>query len=288
MFKGLVIVFLLFLVIFTPIGRFIPFHLPQILLYVPKDIYEYYRYKKYNECPYYGAIDIYNGYFGSGKSVSAVSKAVDKIYRHYNGLDIWSKEKNCFIKQKITIISNIALVGIPYVPFVSEQQIFKYEAEEGEVLIFLIDEIGTVWNNRAFKDFSPDVFNAIVQSRKRKIYIIGTIPKIIGTDINVRRFTNDVIVCSKWWRIIKHRYFKADELENCSNVDMLEPYYIKYQFVTNRMYNQYDTNEIVDKLQKDMEEGKLLSFRELANQSDGNGDIKQARLKKRFRKRQTS
>lgn len=285
MLKGLVIVFICFLLIFTPFGRFIPFNLPLMVVYAPIDVFNYFRYKKYNECDFYGFIDIYNGYFGGGKSLSAVDRVI-QVFRRYNGKMIWCKELKKFIPQKITIISNLELVGVPYVPFESERQLIEYEAELGEVLIFLIDEIGTVWNNRDFKEFNPDVFTNIVQSRKRKMAIIGTLPKIVGTDINVRRFTDDVIVCSKTWRIIKHRYFKADELENCSNVDMLEPHTIRYKFVTNRMYEQYNTNAMVDKLKKDMELGKLMSFRELANQSDGNGDIKQAKLKRKYRKRQ--
>lgn len=283
MLKGLVILFICFLLIFTPFGRFIPFNLPLMVVYAPIDVFNYFRYKKYNECDFYGFIDIYNGYFGSGKSLSAVDRVIQQ-YKQYNGKLIWCKELKKFIPQKITIISNLELVGVPYVPFESERQLIEYEAELGEVLIFLIDEIGTVWNNRDFKEFNPDVFANIVQSRKRKMAIIGTLPKIVGTDINVRRFTDDVIVCSKTWRIIKHRYFKADELENCSNVDMLEPHTIRYKFVTNRMYEQYNTNAMVDKLKKDMELGKLMSFRELANQSDGNGDIKQAKLKRKYRK----
>lgn len=286
MLKGLVIVFICFLIIFTPIGKFLLFKIPFIVFYAPMDIYDYFKHKRYNECKNFGYIKIFNGYFSNGKSLSCVEEIVSEIYKRYNGLDIWWDDLGCFVKQKITIISNLDLKYVPYVPFEDEKQIFTYDCDIGEVLIFLIDEIGTVWNNRDFKEFSPDVFNAIVQCRKRKIAIYGTLPKIVGTDINVRRFTDDVVVCNKWWRIIKQRYFKADDIENCSNIDMLEPHKIKYLFVTNRMYEQYDTNAIIDKLKKDMDEGKLLSFRELANQNDGNGDIKQAKLKRKYRKMQ--
>ena len=285
MFKGLIILFAIMAFVFVPFCRFLPFKIPMILHYAPRDLYEYFKYKKWNECKFYGFIDIYNGYFGSGKSLSAVERVINQ-YRQYNGKMIWCKELNSFIPQKITIISNLELVGVPFIPFEDEKQLINYEAELGEVLIFLIDEIGTVWNNRDFKDFNPDVFANIVQSRKRKMAIVGTLPKIVGTDINVRRFTDDVIVCTKTWRIIKHRYFKADELENCSNVDMLEPHTIRYMFVTNRMYEQYNTNAMIDKLKRDMELGKLMSFKELANQSDGNGDIKQAKLRRKYKKRQ--
>lgn len=285
MFKVIMIFIALVAFVFVPFLRFLLFNIHNICLCAPKDIYGHFKYKRYNECKAYGYIKIYNGYFGSGKSLSAVDEVVS-IYRRYNNKPVWIDELNSFVKQRVTIISNINLVGVPYVPFESEQQLISYEAEVGEVLIFLIDEIGTVWNNRDFKDFNPDVFNNIVQSRKRKMAIYGTLPKIVGTDINVRRFTDDVVFCSKTWRILKHRYFKADELENCSNPNLLQPHRIEYKFVTDRMYQQYDTNYLVDKLKKDMELGKLMSFRELANQSDGTGDIRQATLKRKYRKRQ--
>ena len=98
-------------------------------------------------------------------------------------------------------------------------------------------------------------------------------------------YTDNVVFCDKTWRIIKHRYFKAVDLENCGNVDMLEPILTEYKFVTDKMYNQYNSFQMVDKLTKDMKEGKLMTFAELDKQ-DAAGDIKQVKLKKKFRKRQ--
>lgn len=266
-----------------PFFRFLPLNLHNIIYYLPVDIYKYIKYKKYNECPNYGYIKIYNGYFGNGKSLSAVDEVI-RIYNQYNGKIVWNEDLQGFVKQKITIVSNLDLLGVPFVAWDTEQQFINYEVEPGEVVLFLVDEIGAVWNNRDFKEFNPDVFTNIVQSRKRKMAIYGTLPKLVGTDINIRRFTDDVVVCDKTWRILKHRYYKADDIENCSNIDMLEPHRVEYKFVFDKMYNQYNTNALIDKLKKDMYDGKLLTYREL--NENVQGDIKQAKLKKRFRKRQ--
>ena len=284
MLGGLLFLFIVFLVVFTPIGRFIATNLHNFIYYSPKDIYHYIKYKKYNVCPNYGYIRIFNGYFGSGKSLSMVDECIS-IYHRYNKRLIWSDDFQDFIEQKITIISNLELFGVPYVPFESEQQFITYEAEPGEVLLFLIDEIGTVWNNRDFKNFNPDVFNNIVQSRKRKMAIYGTLPVLAGTDINIRRYTDEVCFCSKWWRVIKHRFYKAADLENCANVDMLQPLRIEYSFVLDRMYNQYDTYAMVEKLKTDMSLDKFLTFNDL-NVVNSDGDFKQAKLKTKYRKRQ--
>lgn len=261
------------------------FNLFKIVYYIPFDIYDYFRYKRYNECPYFGFIKIFNGYFGSGKSLSAVDEVISSVYNKYNGLDVWCDELGCFVKQKITIITNLKLVGCPYIYFESEQQFIEYEPAFGEVVIYLIDEIGAVWNSRDFQKFNPEVFKRLVQSRKRKIAIVGTLPKLIGTDINIRRYTDDVIVCTKWWRVLKHRYYKADDIENCSNIDMLEPFKIEYKFVVNRMFAQYDTNAIIDKLKEDMLGDKFITVSEMRD-SRPSGDIKQVKVKKKYRQRQ--
>lgn len=284
MFEVIIFVFLIFLFVSVPFFRFLPFNLHKIVYWLPVDVYRYIKYKKGNECPNFGYIKIFNGYFGSGKSLGAVDEVIS-IYKQYNGLVIWDKDLEAFIYQKITIISNLELHGVPYIPFESEQQFIHYQAVPGEVLIFLVDEIGTVWNNRDFKNFNPDVFNNIVQSRKRKMAIYGTLPLLVGTDVNIRRYTDDVVVCSKTWRIFKQSYYKAKDLENCSDTSLLTPHRVEYKFVTDRMYNQYNTYAMIDKLTRDMEEGKLMSFRELDDAATRDGDIAVARLNRKGRRR---
>ncbi len=280
--KILFIVFIL-IVIFCPLVRFILFHLEKIVYYTPLDVYDFFVHKRYNECPF-GYIAVYNGYFGSGKTLSCVEQ-VCSLYRHFNGLEVYNDEMGVFLKQKITIISNLRLQGVPYVHFESEQQFIDYEVAPSEVCIFLIDELGTVWNNRDFKNFNPDVFQNIVQSRHRRMSIYGTLPLMIGTDVNIRRYTRSVIFCSKMWRIVKHVYYRGEDIENCSNLNLIQPLRVEYKFVTNRMYRQYDTTEMVGKLTREMQDGKLLTFNEL-NQDNEYKDIRQARLKRKYRKRQ--
>lgn len=280
----IIVIGFLVLFIISPFVRFLCGNMHKIVAYSFPDLKDYFVHKRYNECPAYGYIKVYNGYFGSGKSLSCTSDVID-IYRRYNGLEVYNDDMGVFLKQKITIISNLRLFGVPYVPFTSEQQFINYEVAPSEVVIFLIDELGTVWNNRDFKNFNPDVFQNIVQSRHRRMSIYGTLPMLVGTDVNVRRYTQTVVYCKKTWRILKHVFFRGEDVENCSNLNMLQPLSVRYKFVTNRMYRQYDTVEMVGRLTREMEEGRLLTFNEL-NVESGNNDIRQAHLKKKFRKRQ--
>lgn len=267
----------------VPFARFLPMQLHNLVYYMPVDIYRYVKYKKKNECPNFGYIKVFCGYFGSGKSLSAVDEVIS-IYKRYNGLVVWNEDLQTFLKQKVTIISNLDLKGVPYVEWTSEQQFINYEVTPSEVVLFLVDEIGTVWNNRDFKNFNPDVFQNIVQSRKRKMAIYGTLPDFLGTDINIRRYTHQVVQCSKTWRFVKHRYFNPRDVENCNNIDMIQPIDIKYLFVKDKQYKQYDTYKMIEKLTNDMIGGKMLTYNELSESSSG--DIKQAKLRKKFKKRQ--
>ncbi|MBE5952848.1 MAG: hypothetical protein E7257_01655 [Lachnospiraceae bacterium] len=278
---ALIIIFL----IASPFFRFLPMQLHNLVYYLPVDVYRYIKYKKSNECPYFGFIKVFCGYFGSGKSLSAVNEVIN-IYKKYNGLVVWDKDLQAFIRQKITIISNLDLKGVPYIEWTSEQQFINYQTVPGEIVLFLVDEIGTVWNNRDFKNFNPDVFQNIVQSRKRKMAIFGTLPDFLGTDINVRRYTHSVVQCDKNWRFIKHRYYNPRDIENCNNLDLIMPTQIKYLFVKDRQYNQYDTYKMIEKLTNDMLEGNMLTYNELNEASSG--DIRQARLKRKYKKRQSS
>ena len=275
-----VVVFLLFAV---PICRFIPFQLHNIIYYLPRDIYKHIKYKESNECKEFGFIKIFEGYFGSGKSLSAVEQVI-RIYKKYNGLEVWSDELQCFVKQNITIISNLELFGVPYIPFRDERQFIDYEVGIGEIVLFLVDEIGTVWNNREFKNFNPEVFQNIVQSRKRKMAIFGTLPDFLGTDINIRRYTHTVVHCDKTWRILKHRYYKPRDIENCTNIDMVQPTQLSYKFVKDIMYNQYDTGAFIEKLGREMLEGKFITADEM--NVEITRDLKQSRLRKKYKKRQ--
>ncbi len=282
--NSLIVIAFIFAFVMLPFFRFLLFNMHNIVGYSIPDIYDYIVHKRYNECPAYGYIKTYCGYFGSGKSLSCTSDVI-AMYRNYNNKDVYNDDMGVFLKQKVTIISNLRLFGVPYIPFTSEQQFIHYEVAPSEVVIFLIDELGTVWNNRDFKNFNPDVFQNIVQSRHRRMSIYGTLPILVGTDVNIRRYTQTVVYCKKTWRFLKHTFFRGEDIENCNNLDLVQPLCIRYRFVTNRMYKQYSTVEMVGKLTREMEGGKLLTFNEL-NVEDGLADIKKARLKKRYRKRQ--
>lgn len=287
----LIFIILLILLFFSSLFRLIIKKLPHVVFYSFIDLYEYFIHKKYNNCPFFGKIEIYcatpSKRFGCGKTLTVVDKAIS-IYKKYNGLPIFGgydeNFKPYFITQKITIISNTELFGVPFIPFEGVNQLYDYKCQEGEVLICVIDEIGTIFNNRDFKSFPIEVFNAMVQSRKRKIFILGTLPVFEGTDVQIRRFCDSVFLCRKTWRFVKLVEFCAQDLELCGgHFEVLQPLSVRWWFVHNRHYNQYDTNLFISQLEKQWESGNLLTFNELENTSALGTDF--VNLKKRWRNR---
>ena len=69
------------------IARQIVFHPLQTGIHAVKDLIAYIQHKGWNTCPV-GALDIYCGYFGSGKTLSLVHKVVG-LYNRYNDKPVW-------------------------------------------------------------------------------------------------------------------------------------------------------------------------------------------------------
>ncbi|MEG2381851.1 MAG: hypothetical protein RSB38_09165, partial [Oscillospiraceae bacterium] len=104
----------------------IPFRLAVLhpiatLKYVAVDAYRYILQKGYNNCKT-GELVAYVGLFGKGKTLSAVHK-VCSMYRRFNDVDVWDRNRQKFVVQKIRIISNVDLTSVPYEKFVSLAQI---------------------------------------------------------------------------------------------------------------------------------------------------------------------
>lgn len=76
----------------------------------------------WHNCPV-GALDIYCGYFGSGKTLSLVHKVVG-LYNHYNDKVVWCPRRKKFVVQKISILSNVDL-SVPYTKLESLAQVVK-------------------------------------------------------------------------------------------------------------------------------------------------------------------
>lgn len=284
---GIIALFIILCIVVFPLPKFLIRHFFDICKYGAIDIYYYFKHKEYNRCPYFGRVEIVSAYrnkvFGSGKTLD-VSKRVHEIYSKYNGLPVWSEEKQDFVTQHIHLISNITFRDLPYTPFLTSRQLMDVEQPEQDITIFVMDEIGAIWNSRDFKtNISTELLRNLLQVRKNKIYIIGTSQRFKFCDALLRQITGQLTCVNKWWRIIKKREYDPVDFENCTNQDLLKPLRVSYAWVTNQDYAAYDTNERVERLSN---EDLLPDEQILANQGLQSGELDAAtHLKKRYRRR---
>lgn len=264
--------------------------------YAVLDLVEYFRMKYFNLCPT-GALDIFCGYFGSGKTLSAVHKVVG-LYNRYDGLAVWDRRQKKFVKQRILILSNVSL-SVPYVPLEGLAQVVAaskvnagYDDEHGTltVTIVLMDELSVQMNSREFKsNFNAYFLNTLLCCRHYHISFFGTSQRFAHCDKLLRDVTHNVVQCKKIWRFQVLSWYDAWQLENAQNPELVQPLKISAWFVRNADYAAYDTLAVVGNLEKSFSEGDMLSEAEiLANQVPGSGDLdrvtKPSRKLKRLRK----
>lgn len=253
--------------LFIPFFRFLLFNLHKIVVGGFVDLFNYCRFKRWNECNAYGRIIAYTGLFGMGKTKECVRYIVNQ-YEKYNGKMIYDFVNKKWVQQKIVVYSNVDLI-IPYVKLTSMQQLVDCQGSEvGTVNLFLIDEASVVFNSREFKsNFSTPALNTILTSRHHKIGVFLTSQRFGHMDALLRQVTSEVYECAyfKPLRIQRIKVFDAWEIENCSNLLLIKPKLVKYHYTTNEDYENYDTNAMVDSISKECVAGGFESDSDILN-----------------------
>lgn len=294
MIKLLVIIAFIFCFVLFPQVRYTCLHLPTVVYNAVIDTYKYFKYKQYNEYRDYGRMYIYIANskqpFGSGKTLSIVDY-VRYVYNRYNDAVVWSKSDSKFVNQKIKIYSNVSLIGVPYIPLVSYEQIINARNNNDDtcITLFVIDELGSQFNNRNWKNNLPaDLLEAILQQRKSKIAILGTVQDWSLFDATLRKVSTSCIECSKTWRYVVNRSYYAKDVERADcNTDLIKSNSVRCFFATDKVYNSYDTNERVDKLVQSVANGEMISNAEIINHANGDSsDLSTlTNIKRKYRKR---
>lgn len=277
------IYFVMFLVALwlSVIFRLIVFHPFKTVYYSARDTWLYFRQKKYN---YFdaGMLNCYCAHFGGGKTLSMVHY-VGEIFRKYNNKLVWDRGRKKFVIQKIHIISNVRLVGIPYEPLTSLSQVVccAYRNKEIDnrnntrtVVIVLLDEASAQLNSRSFKtNIDPAFLNTLITSRHYHISFLYSSQKFKLTDALMRSVTQKCINCKKVWRFLIQNEYDADEMEYASDPTMIKPIKRTGFFITDADFGAYDTLAVVDKLKKSVEDGDMMTEEEiLALRGDINPD----------------
>ena len=258
-------IFALFLVKFT---RCIIFNLHNIAVYSVRDVYNYVKYKKWTRWHGFG-INMFVGYFGSGKSCLASNFVVDSYYKFKDSAT------------PVTVYSNIEL-ACPYIELSNYQQIL--EAPNNSIIF--IDEINSLFNSRNWKDFPIELVYLLCQNRKRKIMLLCTAPRFHLVDKSIRDVVDKVYSCKHpFWRFHHVNVVDGWELENCPNVNMITRITHKWYFVTNKYYAKYNTDAIIDNAFKT----EFLNKNEIVSNRQGQiyGEVALEKTTGRLRRRLT-
>lgn len=263
----------------------------SIFKYIFLDIKNYFKYKKYNVFNGFGRIVLYTGsgsqVFGSGKTCSMIQEVL-QVYKHYDGLPVWSKNEHKFVDQHVHIISNVELYGVPYIKFESVNQFVdldKYNFPDQDITIYLLDESGSIFNSREFRDnISTEFLRTLLQSRKNKVALYMTSQRLQFTDKILREICSVVVECKKTWRFIRCREYNALDLEYAINPNIVRAKLVRYWFAKDEDFNNYNSYQLVEQLKKKYDPKDFLSTEEiLQTYGEGSAAPEVADLKKKFR-----
>lgn len=278
----LIFIGIVFLLLVFPYIRGVIFNIHYVIFYLPKDLYLYFRQKKYNLIKS-GEIIAFCGLFGKGKTLSVVHKVV-KSYKKGNNKTVFCMRRKKFVKQRVKVISNVTL-SIPYEDFKRLDQIVyaseqnkKYDDENDTLTVTLVlgDEFSVQMNSRSFKtNIDPLFLNTILTCRHHHISLYYTAQRFGHVDALLRQVTSYVVDCNKVWRLQGNYNYDAWELENASSPKMVKPNRRRVWFVRNRDYNAYDTLACVGNLQKAMSSGDMISSNEILALQMNNPDVGQ-------------
>lgn len=280
----LLVMFFVFFAV-SPLIQCLTFSTLSLPRYIPEDIFNYIRYKKWRRFKEYG-IHMYIGMFGHGKTLSMTHRA-RQFYRKYGN--------------SLLFVSNYSLFDIPYVPLKNFNQLLElgedkpahysyreyingavpswYYDDDGEIkpefidyekryygeekneyilvkmikrweyqaTVVLIDEIESVLSHRNFSNFPLELLNVLTQQRKKRVFIMCTSQRFFMVDKIFRGITTYVIDCWKIWRYQGATYYDAWDYENAMNPQLVKQRKSRWFFVKDKDYRSYSTDQMISR-----------------------------------------
>lgn len=275
------IIVFFFLFIFIPPFQVLVSNPFSCIKYIFLDIYFYFNHKKYNlyKAGKFNSYDSYsNSVFGSGKTLSCVHQVLED-YKKYNNKIVYDDSKKKFVIQIIHILSNISFTSIPYEKLVNLSQIVsmceKYKNLDDDYrhcIIVCIDECQNQLHSRTFKDnISPMMLKQLTECRHFNMSIYYDSPRFKQVDALLRQCTSLSIKCKKIWRFQLQKIYDAQELEDAPDITKLRCKKSCF-FITNELFNAYDTYEVVENVIKAQNRNDMLTDKEILDLQQNLGD----------------
>ena len=261
-FIGIILAF-----IFLPAFRCVCLHPFSTLYYAVKDIYKYFRYRRYNEYRRFGTLTIFTGLFGKGKTL-VLTYLVRRIYKKYNNKKVYDFNDKKWKIQHINVVSNVVMTDIPYIPLYSLNDMLDFAQDKWNdgvsVWLFVIDEMSTQINSREYKtNFTTELLNILLTCRHYRFQILGTAQRFNHVDALVRQVTQSTSECDKIWRLARVYQYDAWTVENTADLTKIKPKHKMCYFIKDKDYNAYDTRAVVENFKDNVKNGKILTDKEI-------------------------
>lgn len=178
---------------------------------------------------------LFCGAQGSGKTLSMVSAAY-KLACDY---------------PRLIICTNLILNGFPYpdriVPYTGDDCLDKYNNDDSGVL-FLIDEIHTLYNSLQSRNIDPSVMSQICQQRKQRKIIMGTSQVFSRIAKPFREQAKIIVLCDSLFRYLQiNKVCLGYKCVDSGNGTVDAPVaYLRLWFHRPSLYQLYDTYAVVD------------------------------------------
>ncbi len=276
-----ILIAFIFLFVFSVCFRLVVTNPVASIKYCLLDIYNYFRYKRYNDLAT-GKLICYTALFGGGKTLSCVHY-ITGLYHKYDGRKVWDGNRKKFVIQKVHVISNVDL-DIPYEHFESLAQIVRvaekfrdmdYENDTLTCTLVLGDEFSVQMNSRSFKtNIDPLFLNTLLTCRHHHITLVYNAQRFNHVDALLRQVTSYVVECRKVWRFMIQSKYDAFVLENAVDPTIIKPVSRGGWFIRDKDFASYDTLACVGNLKKAVNAGDMETEIEIINrQANHNSDI---------------
>lgn len=198
--------------IHNKIGTINIFYLPYLFGY------ELFLQRKfYKRLP--SGIYVFTGSQGSGKTLSMVRLAFN-------------------LKDKYSIFtSNMNLPSAPL--YRNIEEIFPLKKA-----LVVCDELGIVANSKKSKDVNEQLLKVTAQNRKNQRLILTTAQQYYQVNKDIRTQATFIVECRKIFPVVLNFYYKP-KIDQDGNVVTKVPFKIDFFIVTKKLYDLYDTSEVI-------------------------------------------
>lgn len=184
---------------------------------------------------------------GFGKTISVV-QYVFNLVKHY---------------PNVVIVSNIILYNLPkdtkiiYYKTIDELfRLFEQVSNGYGGVIYIVDEIQTLFNNLLRRGCNVQTLEVISQQRKQRKHIIGTAQVFNRIDLVFREQMKNIIDCNCFGGILQYnRALVFDKLKNKEDEVIIKKRFI--WFHTPLLYSSYDTYAVISAYRREFQTSML-------------------------------